>query len=208
MCMCVCLHEVYNVIWNILHNTLNAVLTCSLTYPFFLQSVNREMKVKALNGKEYYLVDVIAHILKFLKDALITHLNEAGIGFQATDFDWVITVPAIWRARGKQMMREAGYKVYRAVQCVLDWSNKKLHKYYCKLQSCIIMMELPYIHRLVFAPRSLAPHYKKHLTIYLGVWKKSTQTSCLLHLSQIVLQYSANTWPNNTPHSHLPPTSL
>ena len=30
---------------------------------------------------------------------------------EATDFDWVITVPAIWKARGKQMMREAGYKV-------------------------------------------------------------------------------------------------
>ena len=69
------------------------------------------MKVKDLNGKQYYLVDVIAHILKYLKDELIMQLNKAGISFQATNFDWVITVPAIWRARGKQMMREAGYKV-------------------------------------------------------------------------------------------------
>jgi len=35
--------------------------------------------------------------------------------FEATDFDWVITVPAIWRARGKQMMREAGYKVHNNI---------------------------------------------------------------------------------------------
>ena len=70
------------------------------------------MTVKAKNGKKYYLVEVIAHILKFLKDQLLKKLKGAGYELEATDFDWVITVPAIWRARGKQMMREAGYKVY------------------------------------------------------------------------------------------------
>ena len=73
------------------------------------------MKVKAKNGKEYYLIDVIAHILKHLKDELIRALNNSEVRpndpLKATDFDWVITVPAIWKARGKQMMREAGYKV-------------------------------------------------------------------------------------------------
>ena len=78
---------------------------------FQLQAVDREMKVKAKNGREYYLIEVIAHILKYLKDELIRTLNAADIPLEATDFDWVITVPAIWRARGKQMMREAGYKV-------------------------------------------------------------------------------------------------
>ena len=79
-----------------------------------LQNVNREMKIKAKNGKKYYLVDVIAQILKFLKIELIeNHLQRGGHPLEATDFDWVITVPAIWRARGKQMMREAGYKVYK-----------------------------------------------------------------------------------------------
>ena len=76
-----------------------------------LQSVDRMMKVKAKNGKDYYLVEVIAHILKYLKDELIRLLNASDMHLEATDFDWVITVPAIWRARGKQMMREAGYKV-------------------------------------------------------------------------------------------------
>jgi len=69
------------------------------------------MKVKAENGTEYYLMEVIAHILKYLKDELIKKLNHAEYNLRATDFDWVITVPAIWKARGKQMMREAGYKV-------------------------------------------------------------------------------------------------
>ena len=69
------------------------------------------MKIKANNGKEYYLVEVIAHILKYLKDELIRILKLSNLNVTATDFDWVITVPAIWRAKGKQMMREAGYKV-------------------------------------------------------------------------------------------------
>jgi len=70
------------------------------------------MKIRAQNGREYYLVDVIAQILKYLKIELIdNHLKRGGHSLEATDFDWVITVPAIWRARGKQMMREAGYKV-------------------------------------------------------------------------------------------------
>lgn len=71
------------------------------------------MEIKAKNGKaDYYLVDVIAQILKYLKIELIEkHLQRGGHPLEATDFDWVITVPAIWKARGKQMMREAGYKV-------------------------------------------------------------------------------------------------
>ena len=74
--------------------------------------MNRQMRIKAKNGKEYYLVNMIAQILKYLKVELIeNHLQREGHPLEATDFDWVITVPAIWRARGKQMMREAAYKV-------------------------------------------------------------------------------------------------
>ena len=40
---------------------------------YSLQDVSREMKVEAQNGKEYYLVDVIAQILKYLKFELIYH---------------------------------------------------------------------------------------------------------------------------------------
>ncbi len=69
------------------------------------------MTVKAANGKVFYLVDVIAHILKYLKRELLESLKRAGHPLKVTDFDWVVTVPAIWKARGKQMMREAGYKV-------------------------------------------------------------------------------------------------
>ena len=70
------------------------------------------MKVSAMNGQDFYLVDVIGHILRYLKEEfLFRHLQRGGHSFQTSDFEWVITVPAIWKVRGKQLMREAGYKV-------------------------------------------------------------------------------------------------
>lgn len=70
------------------------------------------MIVEASNGKKFFIVDVIAQILQFLKEEfIVSYLQRAGHQLSVLDFNWVITVPAIWRARGKQMMREAGYKV-------------------------------------------------------------------------------------------------
>ena len=84
------------------------------------------MTINAKNGVEYYLVDVIAQILKYLKNELIENLPQnqgRGRRLEATDFDWVITVPAIWRSRGKQMMREAGYKVqYKCIKSMTGFS--------------------------------------------------------------------------------------
>ena len=57
------------------------------------------------------MVEVIAFILKYLKDLLIEHLSRTVRPLKTTDFDWVITVPAIWDARGKRMMKEAAYLV-------------------------------------------------------------------------------------------------
>ncbi|XP_011409448.1 PREDICTED: heat shock 70 kDa protein 12A-like, partial [Amphimedon queenslandica] len=45
----------------------------------------------------------------YLKDQLIDHHSRSVTPLKTTDFDWVITVPAIWDARGKRMMREAAY---------------------------------------------------------------------------------------------------
>ena len=68
------------------------------------------MVIKASNRKEFYLVEVIAFVLKYLRENLEKHtLRESEL--TAADFDWVITVPAIWRSRGKRMMREAAYQV-------------------------------------------------------------------------------------------------
>ena len=68
--------------------------------------------MEAMNGKNFYLVDVIAHILHHLKCRLLRELGDLfGRRLKASEFDWVITVPAIWKSKGKKMMREAGYMV-------------------------------------------------------------------------------------------------
>ena len=56
-------------------------------------------------------MDVIAHILHDLKCRLLTALKDDGKDLKASDFDWVITVPAFWKKDGKSMMLEAGYMV-------------------------------------------------------------------------------------------------
>ena len=79
------------------------------------------MKIRSDNTAEsnWYLIEVIAYIIRHLKDMLLGHLSMNGSSISAaSDFHWVITVPAIWQARGKAMMREAGYLVYTL--CVLS----------------------------------------------------------------------------------------
>ena len=76
--------------------------------------MNRHTPISPINSSEqYYLLDVIAFILKYLKDQLYEALTRGGYDMSRVQFDWVVTVPAIWDIRGKQMMREAAYKVTR-----------------------------------------------------------------------------------------------
>ena len=68
--------------------------------------------VCSLNPEEkYYLVEVIAFVLKHLRDKLNKYLSMKHCGATATDMDWAITVPAIWKPAAKQVMREAAYLV-------------------------------------------------------------------------------------------------
>ena len=64
-----------------------------------------------MNGKKFFLVDVIAHILHDLKCRLLTALKDEGEELNSSDIDWVITMPAIKEPKEEKMMREAGYKV-------------------------------------------------------------------------------------------------
>ena len=77
----------------------------------FSQTIDRNQKIPALNGKQFFLVGIIAHILHELKCRLLTTLTDVGFKLKASDFNWVITVPAIWAPKGWEMMHEAGYMV-------------------------------------------------------------------------------------------------
>ena len=81
------------------------------------------MKILAFKGANYYVIEVIAFVLNHLKFKFEEELEMSNHRVQqesenvkpklleAFDFTWVITVPAIWNEKGKQMMREAAYRV-------------------------------------------------------------------------------------------------
>ena len=50
--------------------------------------------------------------MKHLKKILLDNMKGE---YKSTDFDWVVTVPAIWKARARRMMREAAYIVSNIV---------------------------------------------------------------------------------------------
>ena len=50
-------------------------------------------------------------MLQHLRTVFERHLSMSPYQIRATDFQWVLTVPTIWKNREKQMMREAAYKV-------------------------------------------------------------------------------------------------
>ena len=68
-----------------------------------------------INNIHHCTVDTI---LQYLKDQLIDELSRGVTPLKTTDLDWVITVPAIWDARGKRMMREAAYLVSNKIEIV------------------------------------------------------------------------------------------
>ena len=75
------------------------------------QDISRDTKIADINGNMFFLRDVIALFIHHLKGELESCFQQLNINLAATDFHWVITVPAIWSASGKQMMREAAYQV-------------------------------------------------------------------------------------------------
>lgn len=87
-----------------------------------MQKIDRNLRIQAMNGQSYFLVEVIAHILCHLKEKVLRDRR-----FKLSDIHWVITVPAIWHARAKKMMREAGYKV-----CYL-YTSTQLFRHFVQL---------------------------------------------------------------------------
>ena len=92
------------------------------------------------------MVDVIAHILHHLKDRLLTVLRDLkDLNLRATDFDWVITVPAFWNPGGRNMMHEAGYMVIPNCNCKLVIGNhqRSSDMTYLHLTTLIFKPDLP-----------------------------------------------------------------
>ena len=60
---------------------------------------------------EFYLIEVIAIILRKIKEKLVIFFKNREGGYKIEDFDWVVTVPALWGLQARDMMREAAYLV-------------------------------------------------------------------------------------------------
>ena len=67
--------------------------------------------VKAANGKELSAMTVFSLTLNYFRNHALRELGDAtGSKITQNDIRWVITVPAIWRQKAKQFMREAAYE--------------------------------------------------------------------------------------------------
>ncbi|XP_038159985.1 heat shock 70 kDa protein 12A-like [Cyprinodon tularosa] len=73
------------------------------------KKINRDLKIEAANGRSMKALRVFAEALRFLKVNALTTVNSNAKGkmFIPSDFNWVLTVPAIWDPSAKQFMREA-----------------------------------------------------------------------------------------------------
>ncbi|EDO36873.1 predicted protein [Nematostella vectensis] len=83
------------------------------------RDLHKSAEIKAANGKSIKAVTVFSHALKFFKDHVIEELtDQSATQILEEDIQWVITVPAIWRAAAKQFMRTAAYEAGLATtQC-------------------------------------------------------------------------------------------
>lgn len=72
----------------------------------------------ASNGNQYYLLEILAFVLKHLKEIFAAHLkvaeysiSELHRSLSVFDFYWVITIPSTWSKSSKQMIKQAAYMV-------------------------------------------------------------------------------------------------
>lgn len=79
------------------------------------------MKIKAANGKELPVCEVIAKSLKEMKEMVLDSLNKT-IGHPVDKVLWIVTVPAIWSPGAKQIMREAATEV--CIYICIPYSTK------------------------------------------------------------------------------------
>jgi len=57
-------------------------------------------------------VVVLAHALRYFSQRAVSEVSDqSATPLGADDIRWVVTVPAIWTAAAKQLMRQAAYDV-------------------------------------------------------------------------------------------------
>ena len=76
------------------------------------KEITRNTTVEAANGTAFPALTVFSLTLRYFRDHALRELTDAtGAKVLPEDIRWVITVPAIWRQKAKQFIREAAYEV-------------------------------------------------------------------------------------------------
>lgn len=92
----------------------DSFIDCFVFIAISSQDLHKDVEIKAANGKALRAVTVFAHALKFFKDHVLEELSDqSATKILEEEIQWVLTVPAIWKAPAKQFMRTAAYEVSR-----------------------------------------------------------------------------------------------
>ena len=84
------------------------------------KEITRNTTVEAANGETFPALTVFSLTLRYFRDHALRELTDAtGAKVLPEDIRWVITVPAIWRQKAKQFIREAAYQVVTILKFVL-----------------------------------------------------------------------------------------
>lgn len=68
--------------------------------------------IKDVKGKKVPALDLITHVIIYMKDHLLSLLDMRKTTIENEDIHWVLPVPAIWNDSAKNFMREAANKVF------------------------------------------------------------------------------------------------
>jgi len=69
------------------------------------------MEISDVSGKKIPAIEVFGKSIKALTDHFMRLLETEGIDIKWSEIRWVLTVPAIWSDKAKQVMRESAEQV-------------------------------------------------------------------------------------------------
>lgn len=83
----------------------------NIIFGIHFQELSRTILMKDVKGKEAPVIDLSAHVIRYMKDHFLRTLHmRTTVGNE--EIHWILPVPAIWKKSAKNFMKEAANKVY------------------------------------------------------------------------------------------------
>ncbi|XKL59804.1 hypothetical protein PGB90_000820 [Kerria lacca] len=87
-----------------------------------ISEINRESKIKALNGIYIPALTVYTHTLSYFKDRAIKEISDTlQQPVKKNQIQWIVTIPIMWSVKGKLFIQEAAFN---AGLCTTETCNK------------------------------------------------------------------------------------